>query len=356
MTAEAPRATCRDLDAAIEEHKKQGFRLDMIFPADLPREALMSRGDELVGLMSEPPASAGGKASEVDPTLLSPETLKAHEFGPPACVGGSDSEWTIGRAGMQYRDLIPGRLGGKVIASHIRLPFGGEVPDSVHYHKIDFQMIYCVRGRIQVVYEDQGPPFWLETGDLVLQPPEIRHRVLYSEAGAEVIEVSSPAEHETWIDHEMKLPNDAFEPERHFYGQRFLHFKGGGGEPYIGSGYSQIETGAWEKSGHRLLIFIKSFVDRDNNSRTRGWSVGDSSFEFVYVLSGNLKIVESDGLPSSFRPSESFAEGSSFVLQNSTAFTFDWSPDLKLLHILIPTENGKDRHRFLDDAGQFIEN
>ncbi|HEX3102389.1 MAG TPA: VOC family protein, partial [Pyrinomonadaceae bacterium] len=131
---------------------------------------------------------------------------------PPATAGGSD--WVLGRAGMEYRDLIPGRLGGKVIVSHIRLTSGGEVPDYVHYHKVDFQMIYCKRGRISVVYEDQGPPFWLETGDCVLQPPEIRHRVLECTAGAEVIEVSMPAEHETWVEHEMELPTSELKPDR----------------------------------------------------------------------------------------------------------------------------------------------
>src|SRR5205085_1261926 len=88
--------------------------------------------------------------------------------------------------------------------------------------KIDFQMIYCTRGRIRVVYEDQGPPFWLETGDCVLQPPEIRHRVLECTAGAEVIEVSAPAEHETWVEHEIRLPTQMLRPERDFGGQRFV--------------------------------------------------------------------------------------------------------------------------------------
>jgi quercetin dioxygenase-like cupin family protein len=107
---------------------------------------------------------------------------------------------------MEYRDLIPGRLGGRVAASHIRLPEGGVVPDYVHYHKIGFQMIYCWRGKVKVVYEDFGDPFWLEPGDCVLQPPEIRHRVLENAAGTEVIELSSPAVHETWADHETDLP------------------------------------------------------------------------------------------------------------------------------------------------------
>ena len=122
---------------------------------------------------------------------------------------------------MEYRDLIPDKLGGKVIASHIRLTEGGEVPDYVHYHKVDFQMIYCKRGRIKVVYEDQGPPFWLETGDCVLQPPEVRHRVLECTAGAEVIEVSMPAVHETWVEHDIKLPTADIKPDRDFGGQRF---------------------------------------------------------------------------------------------------------------------------------------
>jgi quercetin dioxygenase-like cupin family protein len=123
---------------------------------------------------------------------------------------------------MEYRDLLPSRLGGKLIASHIRLSRGGDVPDYIHYHKVLFQLIYCLSGRIKVVYEDQGPPFWLAAGDCVLQPPEIRHRVLEAEAGSEVLEISSPAEHETWVEHEMSLPTADKKPDRFFDGHRFV--------------------------------------------------------------------------------------------------------------------------------------
>jgi quercetin dioxygenase-like cupin family protein len=85
-------------------------------------------------------------------------------------------------------------------------------------------MIRCIKGRIKVVYEDQGEPFWLEPGDWVIQPPQIRHRVLYSEGNAEVIEISMPAEHETWIDHDLELPTNEFSPDRDFSGQRFVRF------------------------------------------------------------------------------------------------------------------------------------
>jgi hypothetical protein len=47
---------------------------------------------------------------------------------------------------MQYRDLLPSRLGGRYIASHIRIPDGGPVPDYVHYHRVRFQMIFCKAG------------------------------------------------------------------------------------------------------------------------------------------------------------------------------------------------------------------
>ena len=66
--------------------------------------------------------------------------------------------WVIGRAGMQYRDLVPSRLGGAIIASHIRIPDGGPVPDMVHFHKVGFQLIFCIKGWVDVVYEDQGGP------------------------------------------------------------------------------------------------------------------------------------------------------------------------------------------------------
>jgi quercetin dioxygenase-like cupin family protein len=177
-----------------------GYRLDMIMPADAPREALLQNANHTVRIVGRPSKNV------------------------VAAAPGTD--WTIGRAGMMYRDLIPDRLGGKLIASHIRILDGGEVSDTVHYHKIDFQIICCLKGAIRVVYEGQGEPFWLEPGDCVLQPPEIRHRVLEAKAGSEVIEITAPAEHETWFDHEMALPTGHVRSEHIFRTQRFVRHLG----------------------------------------------------------------------------------------------------------------------------------
>jgi len=184
----------QDLDGIIDQYLMQGFRIDMVMPSDAPREVLLSKDRQQLKLKSK----NRQRSSNVD--------------------------WTTGRAGMMYRDLMPDRMGGMMAVSHIRLTEGGEVADYVHYHKIEFQMIRCIKGRIKVVYEDQGEPFWLEPGDWVIQPPEIRHRVLECEAGSEVIEVSMPAEHETWVDHEMTLPTTELRPNREFNGQRFVRF------------------------------------------------------------------------------------------------------------------------------------
>lgn len=133
----------------------------------------------------------------------------------------AEARWEVGRAEMLYRDLVPGRDGGRLIASHIRIPTGGPVPDYVHFHTVRFQIIYCWRGWVRVVYQDQGPPFVLEAGDCVLQPPRIRHRVLECSPGLEVIEVASPAEHATAADPELALPTAWLRPDRLFEGQRF---------------------------------------------------------------------------------------------------------------------------------------
>ena len=44
------------------------------------------------------------------------------------------------------------------------------MPDMVHYHSIGFQLIFCYKGWVRVVYEDQWAPFVLKAGECLLQP------------------------------------------------------------------------------------------------------------------------------------------------------------------------------------------
>jgi quercetin dioxygenase-like cupin family protein len=198
---------CEDLNLALDDLKSKGFRLDVIYPADDPVAAVLSNGTDAVRLTTRP----GTPPPSDRLPGFTPEFLLAPSGGAPG----------LGRAGMLYRDLIPGRFGGRYIASHVSIPEGGPVADWVHYHRIALQLIYVRRGWVRVAYQDGGNPFEMREGDLVVQPPEIRHRVLESSAGLEVVEISAPAVHATYADHELKLPNGS-NPGRIFGGQRFL--------------------------------------------------------------------------------------------------------------------------------------
>ena len=89
---------CEDLNLALDDLRREGFRLDLIYPADDPHSAVMSRGGEMVRLTTVPGAEQPSGA--LPP--FAPEFLLMR--------GGGSGE---GRAGMFYRDLIPGRLGGR---------------------------------------------------------------------------------------------------------------------------------------------------------------------------------------------------------------------------------------------------
>jgi len=166
-----------------------------------------------------------------------------------AAAGGG---FEPGRAGLLYRDLLPGRLGGRLIASHIRVEQGGPVPDYVHWHAVRLQLVFVRRGWVEVVYEDAGPPFTMRAGDCVLQPPRIRHRVLAASAGLEVVELAAPAVHATFADAGMPLPNCAEpRPQRTYDGgrQRFVFHRAEGAAWVSGAGPDGGGAGASEGAG-----------------------------------------------------------------------------------------------------------
>lgn len=199
---------CTDFNAALELLRAAGLRLDVIYPADEPHTALLTQDGKAVRLTSRPDVPR-------PPAALPP-------FAPEFVLTRAGGQSGEGRAGMHYRDLLPSRLGGRYVASHIVIADGGPVSDWVHFHRIALQLIYVRKGWVKLVYEDQGEPFVMHAGDMVLQPPKIRHRVLESSPGLEVIELGCPALHETFADHAMALPTGSVRPERDFGGQRFL--------------------------------------------------------------------------------------------------------------------------------------
>lgn len=272
---------CADLDAAITFYThERGFRLDMIMPADAPHTALVSRG--AITLRLEAPRVHDMPA--------------AFRGNVPALVQRRDANhcaWLEGRAGMQYRDLIPGRMGGGIIASHIRIPDGGPVSDYVHYHKVSFQMIHCRRGWVRVVYEDQGPPFVMRAGDCILQPPTIRHRVLESSPGLEVIEVGCPAVHETWRDHAMELPTSQLALDRTFGGQRFIRHRArdAAWQRAGASGFEFSDSGITDATDGRASVrMLRATSPTNPHAAYSAVRDRDNDVVFMFVLGGQLQL------------------------------------------------------------------
>ena len=244
---------------------------------------------------------------------------------------------------MSYRDLIPGRLGGHVVASHIRIPGGGPVLDYVHYHELHYQLIYCRRGEVRVVYEDQGEPFWMRPGDLVLQPPRIRHRVLECSPGLEVIEIGCPAVHRTIRDPELELPTGVCRPEREFDGQRFAHFRGGtdNWQPADARGYETRCLLSVDVSRQRLSVMQLRVADGrppahgDPESGALG-----GSFRWWFVLDGSVE------WQCAGRPPERLSAGDALTVPGETPHRLaEPSADCELLEVAVADRVGGQRTR-----------
>jgi len=330
--------------------KTLGMRLDMIYPADAPRVGVFSgHGLRLrieqgaseppgtIRLLTDAPESfAGGARTLTAPNgttieieaknapLVLPRTL--HSFVVRRLA--DQAPWVVGRAGMQYRDLIPDRLGGSIIASHIRIPDGGPVPDMVHYHTVGFQLIFCYRGWVDLVYEDQGEPFRLHAGNCVIQPPEIRHRVLYAADNIEVIEIGVPAEHVTTIDHAMELPNGPANPDRLFHGQRFVHHKAEEAEwrPFRLQGFVARDTTIASNTGNVAGVQVAR-----KGEGSPGWTAHDADILFTFVMEGAMTL-EGEG-----RDPYRLAAGDAFVIPPEMATRYvDATDDIELLEVSLP--------------------
>ncbi|WP_300036297.1 cupin domain-containing protein [uncultured Roseobacter sp.] len=330
--------------------KVLGMRMDMIYPADDPSVAVFSghglrvRIDRdaqnppgVLRILTEDPdrfaegarglTAPNGTRVEIAPLhepLVMPETV--HSFVVRRLA--DQAPWIIGRAGMHYRDLIPDRLGGSIIASHIRIPDGGPVSDMVHYHTVGFQLIFCYRGWVDLVYEDQGEPFRLQAGNCVIQPPEIRHRVLFASDNIEVIEIGVPAEHVTTIDHEMELPNGPPDPARLFQGQRFVHHRAEEAvwAPFRIPGFLSRDTTIAAHTGNVAGVHVV----RPGEGEVPA-SVHDSDILFTFVMEGRMTL-NADG-----RAPHSLEAGDAFVIPPGMAVRYDdLSPDLELLEVSLP--------------------
>jgi len=98
-----------------------------------------------------------------------------------------------------YRDLgMNAATGGMVQAHVIRFvpPCRPEEVSKRHYHDVDFQMVYVLKGWIKTELAGQGTHV-MRAGSAWIQPPRIEHVVLDYSDDCEVLEIVLPADFET---------------------------------------------------------------------------------------------------------------------------------------------------------------
>ncbi len=98
-----------------------------------------------------------------------------------------------------YRDLgLAPATGGLVQAHVIRMtkPFQTGEVDVPHYHDVDFQMVYVLKGWFQSEFEGEGVHTF-HAGSCWIQPPKIKHTVRGYSDDCELLEIVLPADFET---------------------------------------------------------------------------------------------------------------------------------------------------------------
>jgi mannose-6-phosphate isomerase-like protein (cupin superfamily) len=99
----------------------------------------------------------------------------------------------------KYRDLGMAKATNGLVQAHvIRFvpPCRPEEVSKLHYHDVEFQMVYVLKGWIKTELEGQGAHV-MRPGSAWIQPPKIKHKVLDYSDDAEVLEIILPANFET---------------------------------------------------------------------------------------------------------------------------------------------------------------
>lgn len=315
-------------DPTVASFSGHGIRLRIEKGADVPAGHLRILTDDVAGFAGGAEELTAPNGTRISIVPLTPQVvhhITQHEFAVRRLA--DEAPWVIGRAGMHYRDLIPSRLGGSIIASHIRIPDGGPVPDMVHYHTVGFQLIFCYRGWVDVLYEDQGDAIRLHAGDCVTQPPGIRHRVVEASANIEVIEIGVPADHITTIDHDFTLPNGTGDPAREWDGQTFVHHlkEGAHWQPARLPGLIARDTGI--TAGTKGVAGIQ--VIRRGEAPAPAFT-HDADIHFTFVMEGSMT------LHARGQDDRALVAGDGFVLPPELVVQYrDASDDLELLEVAL---------------------
>ncbi len=134
------------------------------------------------------------------------QTLEAGEAGGSAAFAkgkfhvshARDARYDKGlRDYFEYRDLgMMAATGGALHAQILRPTKPCQGPGDLHYHVLDFQMVYVLKGWARVYFEGIGEVRF-EAGSCMYQQPGIHHRVEEYSDDYTVMEITVPGAFET---------------------------------------------------------------------------------------------------------------------------------------------------------------
>ena len=172
-----------------------------------------------------------------------------------------------------------------------------------------------------------GEPFIMQAGDCVLQPPQIRHRVLESSDGLEVIEVGCPALHETIADHDLQLPTSSLAPDRDFGGQRFMRHRAAESVwvAHDPSGFQRQDTAIGQATGGLAEVMVL----KSGAAQRLEIAAHQGELLFAVLLEGTVRLEHQGHHDLVACDAFVIPAGQDWVLDNA-------SPDLMLLQVSLP--------------------
>ena len=147
-------------------------------------------------------AAKSSQASKATKKPVKPGKPPVIKWGPQKFVANhlKDAVFKTGlRDYAQYRDLGMTEATGGAAQAHVIRLLGKCDPKVVsipHYHGVQFQMLYFLKGWMIGEYEGQGR-VKMTAGSCWLQPPGIRHTVIDYSPDCEMVEIILPANFET---------------------------------------------------------------------------------------------------------------------------------------------------------------
>jgi Cupin domain len=148
---------------------------------------------------SAPARTAAGKQASVK---APPSRPLARRGGKQAFTVNhlAEEDFALGlRSYAKYRDLGMAKATGGMVQAHvIRFvpPCNPREVAKLHYHDVELQMIYVLKGWIKTELAGEGAHV-MRAGSAWLQPPRIRHKVLDYSDDCEVLEIVLPADFKT---------------------------------------------------------------------------------------------------------------------------------------------------------------